>query len=178
MRILAISGSIRATSTIGTLLRAIVRVAPQHITWTIYGGLGDLPHFVPDLDGDEPPAAVAELRRQLRDADAVLVCTPEYAFSMPGALKNLFEWTVSSGEFVGKPVAAVSASPYPTGGERALASLLVVLTAVNAVVPEDGSLSIPLVRTKLDDAGALTDDATIQQARSVLSTLARATTDK
>lgn len=178
MQLLAISGSIRATSTIGTLLRAIVRIAPEDITWTIYYGLGDLPHFVPDLDGDEPPAAVADLRRHLRDADAVLICTPEYAFSMPGALKNLFEWTVSSGEFVGKPVAAISASPYPTGGERALASLLVVLTAVNAVVPEGGSLSIPLVRTKLDAAGVLTDDATIQQTRSVLDTLARAATNE
>lgn len=174
MRILAISGSLQATGTITTLVRAIVALAPAGMECTVYGGLGDLPHFSPDRDGDPPPASVAEFRGLLQAADGVLICTPEYAFGMPGSLKNAFDWIVSSGEFVGKPVAALSASPYPTGGGRAHASLLLTLTAVNAEVADGATLSIPLVRTKMDASGAVSDAATAQALRSALDALARA----
>lgn len=173
MHILAISGSLRATSTISTLLRATIALAPAAMTFTIYEGLADLPHFAPDLT-DTPPAPVTDLRAKLGAADGVLICTPEYAYSMPGALKNAFEWTVSSGEFVGKPVAAMSASPYPTGGERAHASLVLTLTAVNAEIVEGASLTVPLVRTKMDARGIISDEATAQALRSALDALADA----
>ncbi len=104
----------------------------------------------------------------------MLICTPEYAYGMPGSLKNALDWTVSSGDFINKPVAALSASPYPTGGERAHASLLLTLTAVNAVVPDGCALTVPLVRTKMDAGGTITDPAAAQALRSVLDTLARA----
>jgi NAD(P)H-dependent FMN reductase len=172
MNILAISGSLRPTSTISTLLRATIALAPAAMAFTTWDGLGDLPHFTPDLT-DERIATVADLREQLLAADGVLICTPEYAYSMPGSLKNAFEWTVSSGEFVGKPVAAISASPYHTGGERALASLVLALTAVSAEIAEDGSLSVPLVRTKMDAEGNITDGETVQTLRTVLEALAR-----
>lgn len=174
MHILAISGSLSAGGTITTLVRAIATLAPDDMTVALYNGLGDLPHFSPDRDGDVPPAAVAHLRGLLREADGVLICTPEYAYSMPGALKNAFEWAVSSGEFMGKPVAAMSASPYPTGGERAQASLLVALTAVSATVPDEATLTVPLVRTKMDADGTVSDPETVQALRSVLTALAQA----
>lgn len=176
MHILAISGSLRATSTTTTLVRAITTLAPDDMTFTIYDGLDDLPHFTPDRDGDDPPAPVTRLRGLLREADGVLICTPEYAFSMPGALKNALEWTVSSGEFVGKPAVAIGASPYPSGGERALASLVLTLTAVNAEIPEGGTLSIPLVRTKLDTTSGGIRADTVPELRAVLDALARAIT--
>jgi chromate reductase len=173
MKILAISGSLRATSTISTLLRATIALAPAGMEFTIYDGLADLPHFTPDLT-DTPPPSVTDLREKLRAADGVLICTPEYAFSMPGSLKNAFEWTVSSADFMGKPVAAISASPYPTGGERAHASLLLTLTAVNAEIVEGASLTVPLVRTKMDTNGVISDEATIRALRSALDALAGA----
>jgi NAD(P)H-dependent FMN reductase len=175
MNILAISGSLRPTSTISTFLRATIALAPAAMAFTTWDGLGDLPHFTPDLT-DEPIMTVADLREQLLAADGVLICTPEYAYSMPGSLKNALEWTVSSGEFVGKPVAAISASPYQTGGERALASLMLTLTAVSAEIAEGGSLSVPFVRTKMDAAGSITDGETVQTLRSVLDALARTIT--
>ncbi len=174
MRILAISGSLQASGTITTLVRAIAAFAPEEMDVIVYGGLGDLPQFSPDRDGDPPPASVAEWRGLLRAADGVLICTPEYAYGMPGSLKNAFDWIVSSGEFVGKPVAALSASPYPTGGERAHASLLLTLTAVNAEIADGATLTVPLVRTKMDTSGAVSDPATAQALRSVLDALARA----
>ncbi len=174
MHILAISGSLQASGTITTFVRAMMALAPEAMEITFYDGLGDLPHFSPDRDGDTPPLSVGELRGLLRAADGVLICTPEYAYGMPGSLKNAFDWIVSSGEFVGKPVAALSASPYPTGGERAHASLLLTLTAVNAAIVDGATLTVPLVRTKMDASGAIADPATMQALRSVLDALARA----
>ena len=117
-----------------------------------------------------------ELRGQLQAADGVLICTPEYAYGMPGSLKNALDWAVSSGEFYGKPVAAISASPSATGGERALASLLLTLTALAAAVPEGGTISVPFVGKKLNAAGEVTDPDTTQALRAVLDALARAIT--
>lgn len=174
MRILAMSGSLNTGGTITTFVRAVMTLAPDGMTFTLYDGLGTLPHFAPDRDGDDPPAPVAHIRGLLREADGVLICTPEYAYGMPGSLKNAFDWIVSSGEFVDKPVAALSASPYPTGGERAHASLLLTLTALCASVPEGGTLTVPLVRTKMDANGTLTDTATMEAGRAVLDALARA----
>ena len=174
MHILAISGSLQASGTITTFVRATVALAPAEMDFTLYDGLADLPQFSPDRDGDPPPASVGKLRGLLRDADGVLICTPEYAYGMPGSLKNAFDWTVSSGEFVNKPVAALSASPYQTGGQRAHASLLLTLTAVNAEIVDGATLTVPLVRTKMDASGAVSDPATAQALRSVLDAFARA----
>ncbi len=174
MQILAISGSLRASSTNTALVRAIARMAPKDMEVTIYDGLGDLPHFSPDIDDENSPASVIRLRALLRAADGVLICTPEYAFGVPGSLKNALDWTVSSGEINGKPVAAISASPLYSGGDKAHASLLLTLTALGAVVPDGGTLSIPGIKGKLDAGGAVSDPATAQALRAVLDALAQA----
>src|SRR5258708_4591230 len=157
MRILAMSGSLRASSTNTRLVRAIGALAPENMEITIYDGLADLPHFTPDLDGDDPPASVRTLRRLLQVVDGVLICTPEYAFGVPGSLKNALDWTVSSSEFYRKPVAAISASPSPTGGDKAHASLMLTLTALGANVPEGGKLMISAVGKKLHANGEVSD---------------------
>jgi NAD(P)H-dependent FMN reductase len=174
MRILAISGSLRAEANTTTLLRAMAALAPAPMQIALYEGLGDLPHFSPDLDGDNPPAAVAHLRGLLRAADGVLIATPEYAFGVPGSLKNALDWTVSSGEFYGKPVAAISASPLATGGDKAHASLLLTLGAQGAVVADGATLIVPYVRKKLDARGDVVDPAAVQALRAVLDALGRA----
>ncbi len=173
MRILAISGSLRASSTNTLLVLAIARLAPSHMEMTLYEGLADLPHFTPDLDGDDPPASVRSLRQLLQAADGVLICTPEYAFGVPGTLKNALDWTVSSGEFWSKPVAAISASPLLPGGDKAHASLLLTLTALGAKVPEGGKLKIPTINKKLNANGDIGDPETTQALRSVLNALAQ-----
>jgi NAD(P)H-dependent FMN reductase len=171
MHILAISGSLRASSTNTTLVRAIMRLAPENMQITLYEGLADLPHFSPDLDSDEPPVAVHTLRKSLQAADGVLICTPEYAFGVPGVLKNALDWTVSSGDFWGKPVVAISASPLWGGGDKAHASLLLTLTALGANVPEGGKLMIPTVNKKLNANGDIVDPETMQALKAVLDAL-------
>lgn len=90
-RILLISGSLRSGSTNGALLRTARAGALAGIEAVLYEGLGTLPHFNPDddPDGGQVHAAVADLRAQLAAADALLICTPEYAGALPGSLKNL-----------------------------------------------------------------------------------------
>ena len=133
------------------------------MTFTIYDGLGDLPHFSPDLDGDEAPPAVDRLRQLLQDADGV-----------PGSLKNALDWTVSSGEFMYKPTIAISASPSNMGGDKAHASLLLTLQAETAEVVNGGTLTIPRVSKVLNADGNIADDAIAQALRTALASLAQA----
>ncbi len=110
MQVLLVSGSTRAGSTNTAVLRTVAALAPAGVTATLYGALADLPAFNPDDDTEPLHPSVAELRRQVAAADAVLFCTPEYAGALPGSFKNLLDWTVGGGEIYGKPAAWVNAS--------------------------------------------------------------------
>jgi len=154
MHIVAISGSLRAGSSNSALIKAAIAVAPKGIEWGVYQQLGDLPHFSPDLDVDPPPAPVARLRAFIASAQAVLICTPEYAHGVPGSLKNALDWLVSSGELSGKPVALFVASP---GGQWARASLIQTLEVIEARVIAEAGLSIPNARKRIDPQGNLID---------------------
>ncbi|NJR32237.1 MAG: NAD(P)H-dependent oxidoreductase, partial [Chamaesiphon sp. CSU_1_12] len=90
-----------------------MELAPDRIELSIYDGIGNLPHFNPELDDELAIAAVQDWRTQIQAADGILFCTPEYAHGVPGSLKNALDWIVSSGEFMGKPTAIISASPSP-----------------------------------------------------------------
>lgn len=171
INILAISGSLRKKSSNLTLLRAIIAMAPPHVTVTMYEDMAQLPHFNPDLDLDDALPLVAHWRNQLKDADGVLICTPEYAKGVPGTLKNALDWIVSSGEFVNKPVAVVSASPNPKGGEAAHASLLSTLSMMSAIVVEGGTLTVPLVNKKLGAGGDIIDEETRLRTQHLMHAL-------
>ena len=115
VHVLAISGSLRSGSSNTILLRAAAELAPRGLSVAFYEGLGELPHFNPDLDDEaNPPPQVREFRDALRAADGVMICSPEYAHGVPGSLKNALDWVVGSGELSGKPVALINASPRAT----------------------------------------------------------------
>src|SRR5882724_2214021 len=107
IRILGIAGSLRATSSSNVIMKVAAEMMPENVEFTIYDGLGTLPHF--NDPGISPPE-VEEFRRLLKNADGVFICTPEYAFGVPGSLKNALDWTVGTSDFDGKPVALVTAS--------------------------------------------------------------------
>lgn len=169
MKIVAVSGSLRAQSSNAALLRAAARVAPDGVQVKIYEGLGDLPHFNPDLDteGSEPPAAVRELRELLIGADAIVISSPEYAHGVPGSFKNMLDWLVSVGELVDKPVALWNASP--AGGEYAQNAILETLRTMNWRVVEEASRVKPFVRRRI--AGEVTDEETLGVLRECLGAL-------
>ncbi|OXM83660.1 NADPH-dependent FMN reductase [Paenibacillus rigui] len=174
-KILAVSGSLRQQSSNTAILQAAARIGYDRFEFTMYNGMGTLPHFNPemDLEGDAEPAPVKELRSLLRAADGVLICTPEYANGVPGSLKNALDWIVSSGEFYDKPTAAISASPNPLGGDKAHASLLLTLKMLTAKIAEGATLMIPMVSKKLNAAGDVTDLQTLQALEALLYALER-----
>ena len=114
MHVVAISGSLKESSSNSALVRAMAATDPEQVE--IWDGLGQLPHFTPDDDGGAP---VASLRAAVARADGLLVATPEYAGGMPGVLKNALDWLVGTGELYGKQVAVVSAAPSPERGAHA-----------------------------------------------------------
>ena len=98
--LLGLSGSLRARSSNTEALRAAAMLAPEWATVTLFSGLAGLPHFNPDLDveGAVLPVPVREFRAQVDAADALLICSPEYAHGVPGSLKNALDWLVSGAE--------------------------------------------------------------------------------
>jgi chromate reductase, NAD(P)H dehydrogenase (quinone) len=171
VKILAISGSLRSSSSNTTILRALMGLVPEDTNISIYAGIGNLPHFNPELDDDRVLLSVRDWRTQLQESDAIIFCTPEYAHGVPGALKNALDWIVSSGEFMHKPTAVISASPSLDGGAKANASLVQTLRVMMAEIVAGSILCIPGVSAKLNDRGEITDPQTVTSLRSLLDTL-------
>lgn len=170
MRILLISGSTRGGSTNTAALRTAQAVAPTKMTAALYDGLATLPAFNPDEDRDPLDPAVADLRRRLADADAVLICTPEYAGALPGAFKNLLDWTVGGIEMYGKPVAWMNIAAHGRG-LNAHASLAAVLGYINAAVIEPACQAIPVTRDDVGGDGVIHDTEIRRRIASVLGAI-------
>jgi NAD(P)H-dependent FMN reductase len=164
--IIAISGSTRSQSTNHNYIQAVTGLIGPGFTIHYNKDLiTALPHFNPDLDTDTPPEAVTHFRQQLRNADGILICTPEYAMGVPGTLKNAIDWTVSSCEFSNKPVALITASSL---GEKAHRSLLETLTVIEARITPATSLLISFAKPKINDRHQITDAATLNAVQNVL----------
>ena len=174
IKILAISGSTRKTSSNLNLIKAIAGLTADIFTITIFEGLSDLPHFNPDLDNENLPQQVAAFRRQLREADGILICTPEYAMGVPGTLKNAIDWTVSSMEFSKKPVALITAS---LSGKKAHNSLLGTLLIIEAKMTADTQLVISFVKTKVNEDAKITDYETLKNINQLTISLAEIITN-
>ena len=165
IKILAIAGSLRKNASSAHIVKAVASMAPAHVEFNIYERLGDLPHFD---DSDDAPEPVIDFRQQVAGADGVFICTPEYAFGVPGVLKNALDWTVGSGEFDRKPVAFISAA---TGGDKAYASLFLTLTALSTNITKEATLLISFVRSKLNDKGEISDAVTYDAVKGILDVL-------
>lgn len=158
LSILAISGSLRAVSSNGALLDAAAALAPPDSVVTRFGDLAGIPAFNPDLDveGAEPPPPVAAWRAAVAAADALVICSPEYAHGVPGALKNALDWLVSGPEIPGKPVAIVNAT---ARAHIAHAALIETLRTMSAEVVGAASIALPLGPSQRDRDAILADDA-------------------
>ncbi len=167
--IFTIPGSLRSGSSNHNILKFLGTLVPDGINYTIYDSLATIPPFDPGLDNDTTPQPVAELHRLITNADAIIICTPEYAFGVPGQLKNALDWLVSSGTLVDKPVALITAS---SSGEYAHPSLLRTLGALSANVIEEACLLVPFIRARIQD-GVL-DDELKEQLESAFESLLKA----
>ena len=170
-RVLLISGSTRAASTNSALIRTAARCAPDGID-TVRYGLTALPHFNPDDDHPPLPPAVASLRAGIAASQALLICTPEYAGTIPGSLKNLLEWTVGGTEMTGMPVAWVNAAADGRRGAGAHATLATVLGYVQARLVDEACRHVPVLPDQVGPDGYVDDDQTCAALRDVLTVLA------
>ncbi len=167
MKILAISGSLRAASNNTALLRAVARLAPADISVELFRDLGNLPLFNPDIEGTDPPV-VASLRAQLVAADAVLIASPEYAHGVTGAMKNALDWMVGCEAFVNKPVALLNASPRAVHGQ---ASLKETVSVMSALIIDEASITVPILGSRLDEAGIVSHPEISRALRESLQAL-------
>ena len=164
-KILIIPGSLRASSSSNLILKAIVSFSPKYSEIEVCNAIGSLSHF---NDPEEEPAQVMDFKKRIKQADGVLICTPEYAFGIPGALKNALDWTVGSGEFLDKPVGVVTAS---SQGEKGHSALRLVLTALSAKIIDEASFLISSVRARLDSEGKIKEKELEIKLRSVVPSL-------
>jgi NAD(P)H-dependent FMN reductase len=134
LRVLCMSGSLQARSANLALLEAAAALAPPGMQLSVFDGLRDLPQFNLDLETDAPLPVVQSFRQALAESDAVLIASPEYGFSLPGALKNAIDWVIGSGELEGKIVAVTASVNHPDRGRRGLGALLDTLGAVQATI--------------------------------------------
>ena len=146
-KILAISGSVRLKSTNTYLLEWISKLSPNQFDIELLSPIDQLPHFNPDLDNENVPYLIAELRDKIDKANGVIICTPEYVFSIPGALKNALEWTVSTTVFSNKPVALLTASGL---GEKAGEQLALIMNTLGARFDQRTQLLIQSARSKVN----------------------------
>ena len=164
--IFAISGSLRSGSSNHNILRYLERMSPANVGFFIYDNLAGIPPFDPGNDHESPPGSVSEFSHHITHADAAIICTPEYAYGIPGQLKNALDWTVSSGSFTGKPTALITAS---TGGENAHEALIKVLGAIDANLLDEATLLISFIRSKMDSKGNINDAETAESLKAVFN---------
>jgi len=169
MRLLAISGSLRAVSTNTALLKAATLLAPPHITIEFYDGLAGLPHFNPDDDIDPLPLAVAAWRAKVDGADGLLISSPEYARGIPGSLKNALDWLVSGPEHPGKPIAFFHASDR---GVASQAALRLVLETMGTRIVDSACITINLLGTEKDAATVAANPAYAAKITAALNAFA------
>lgn len=164
-RILAIPGSLRRGSVSRAMLVAAREHAADGVEIELYDGLGSIPPFNEDDEGDRTPQRVLDLRRRIGRADALLIATPEYNHSVPGVIKNAMDWAsrpAGIAEIVGKPTAVMSASMSAFGGVWAQAELRKSLAAAGARVHDEG-VALSKAGERIDADGRLVDEDIIDQ---------------
>ena len=171
IRLLALSGSLRARSSNAALLGAAVLLAPDTLRVEAFEGIGDLPHFNPDLESEALPPVVNAFRRRIGEADGLLISCPEYARGIPGSFKNALDWLVGSLDFPGKPVALFNASPRASDAQ---AALRLVLATMSARLIAEADLTLPLLAKGLEAHAIAADPVLADPIRAALAAFAAA----
>lgn len=170
MKVLGLTGSLRAGSHSRRLMDAVRAALPAGARLHVWEHLAELPAYDEDVDAETVPVAVEELRAAITEADALLIVTPEYNGSVPGGLKNAVDWASrprGSAALVSKPVAVVAHSPSPNGGQWAAQDLVRVLGVAGAQPLED-PFSVPTIAETLPDGERVLRDPALQEGLGAL----------
>ncbi len=147
------------------VINVISELAKDTLNISIYEDLTTLPYFNQDLSIENTPQSVLNFRDAIAKADGVLICTPEYVFSLPGILKNAIEWTVSTTVFADKPTALITAS---SSGHKAHESLLLVMNTLGIKTNDEMCLLISGVKSKINSQGEVIDKALISKLENLI----------
>jgi chromate reductase len=172
IRLLGISGSLRKDSYNRLVLRAVTRLLPANVEIEVTD-LEGIPPFNQDLE-QTPPEKVRQFKAKIKQADAILIATPEYNYSIPGVLKNSIDWAsrpYGDNAFDGKPVALMSASTGMLGAARAQYHLRQSFVFLNMHPLNKPEVMIPFAQEKFSDDGTLKDDYTREQIKDLLKAL-------
>ncbi|TGL87506.1 NAD(P)H-dependent oxidoreductase [Leptospira congkakensis] len=164
--ILAISGGISSTSYNRKILQTIKDNFSNECEINIYDGIVNFPFFLSGISEEETPLIIKDFLKEIQSADGILICSPEYVFSIPGVLKNALEWAVYSVVFTDKPVALITAASV---GEKAHESLLLILKTIGAKLSEETNLLISGVKGKVSVDGKITDETTKQSVGNLMA---------
>ena len=174
LAILGIAGSLRKGSYNRMLLNAAAELLPEEAVLEKFD-LEGIPVFNQDLESDLPEKA-REFKAKVRSADAVLIVTPEYNYSVPGMLKNAIDWAsrpYGNNSFEKKPVAMMSASPGMLGGSRAQYHLRQTMLSLDAFTMMKPEVFVTSVDKKFDSGGRLTDTDTEKHVRAFLESFVK-----
>ena len=172
IRILGIAGSLRRKSYNRAALRAAQQLAPEDAVIDIFE-LDGIPVFSED-DERQPPVKIVELKKRIREADAILFVTPEYNYSIPGGLKNAIDWAsrpYGDSAWTDKPAAIMGASPGTLGTARAQYHLRQVFVFLNVHAINQPEVMIANAAQNFDAEGNLTNESTKNLIRQLLTNL-------
>lgn len=158
--IFAIIGSASSNSSNLKLVEKIAIWKSEEFNVTIYNDLKTLPHFDPELSENNPPGQIIEFRKSIEQADGIIMCTPEYVFSIPSGLKNAIEWCISTTIFSDKPIGLITAS---ANGRKGHEELQLIMKTTMAKFTDETCLLIQGIKGKFDEQGNLTDNTTAKQ---------------
>ena len=171
-KILAFAGSLRKGSFNKALVRVAVEVAPQNVSMEVFD-LEGIPPFNQDLE-NTPPQRVKEFKEKIRDADALMIATPEYNYSVPGVLKNALDWAsrpYTQNVLAGKTVAVMSASTGRFGGARAQYHLRQSFVRLNMHTVNQPEVMLSSAAENVDANGRLTNEETRTLIKQLIEAL-------
>ncbi|MEQ1553241.1 MAG: NADPH-dependent FMN reductase [Ferruginibacter sp.] len=164
--IFAIIGSASSNSSNLKLVEKIASLTTDTFHFTIFNDLKSLPHFDPVLSTDNPPKQIIEFRKNIEQADGIIICTPEYIFSIPSGLKNAIEWCISTTIFSKKPSGLITAS---ASGQKGQEELQLIMKTAMAKFTYETCLLIQGIKGKIDEQGNLIDHETKLQLDKFIS---------
>jgi len=161
LRFVILLGSLRKASFHATLARSLPSLAPEGVSIEFLGSVGDIPHYDADLQAEGFPESVVKMGKAIKQADAVIIVTPEYNYSVPGVLKNALDWIsrLPDTPFAGKPVAIQTGSPGVIGGARAQYHLRQILVFFDALVLNKPEVMVGQIPSKIDQEKVEISDA-------------------
>ena len=164
--IFVIIGSASKHSANEQLMEYFATLTEDFFSVTIFDDLKTLPPFDPELSTDHPPKEITAFRYSIEKADGIVICTPEYIFSIPSALKNAIEWCVSTTVFSRKPLGIITVS---ASGAKGHEELKMIMKTVDAIFTEKTTLLIHGIKAKVDVDGNIIDETTMHDVENFLT---------